>query len=888
MASQRKFKYHRQDFGPLPVRLRRLDIHLSFWPERVDGQICLDMAAVERLDQITLDAKDLEIQAVERVQSADWPTGWPLEYDYQTDRDKLVVYLEHPVIADQVFRVRIRCACRPSEHILEGIYRDVTPPGAPQQYMSQCQQWGFQRILPIFDDCRAKCAMTTTLEGDARYTHMISNGNIDRALCPDGRPTPKPGDPSRRIIRFHNPVPMAPYLFIACAGAWDELADEVTLPNGHKVRLEYLVPPGQSAGARLPMAIAKQSVEWIARTQDYLYPNDAYRTICMGKSNFGGMENVGNTTIVTDAALIDEHTLDPMVLYAHAVIVHEFEHNQCGSETTMATPFDVWLNEAYTVDVERQFMADQFGAAFARLREVDSIRDPLLGPLALEDGGHVGRIVRDGFNDPDELIDGVTYVKAAEVIGMLRLIVGQEAFRAGKSLYFARYKDANADSDQFFACFEEAAGRDLNQFKTHWLHAIGYPTVRAATSFDPAAGRYVIKLEQRRPQGVGPFHLPISLALVDERGQDIAGTARVIELRQDEAEVVFEGLTQTPALASINRGYSFYGVFEQDGLDNQALAQQARLDPDEFNRLEAMRRLTDRQRVRLLHELDAALDEDWLAMYGLFLADEALPPALKAYFLRIDEQPLDRAYLTWHPELVAAQERLKKAVNGRWRAQLVAALERARANVPDATPKDGIAERMLAATLLDLIASDDSPASHELILHCLATAKKASERVGALALLNRSSHPARLDLLERAYHDMHGHLSGYANYLRVIAGGDRPDVFEQIERERRRPSFDICQPTWARALYVPMAANNKALWTAQGVAWLGRQVVDLAQVSTTTASRMLSALKHVARLRQPLQGWAAQALEEVAAQVAADASPTIHGQAKAYLEGLAR
>ena len=59
----------------------------------------------------------------------------------------------------------------------------------------------------------------------------------------------------------------------------------------------------------------------------------------MGRSNFGGMENAGNTTIVTDAALIGEHTLDQFLFYSHAVIVHEFEHNQCGSMTTMETPF---------------------------------------------------------------------------------------------------------------------------------------------------------------------------------------------------------------------------------------------------------------------------------------------------------------------------------------------------------------------------------------------------------------------------------------------------------------------------------------------------------------------------------------------------------------------
>ncbi|HSB52403.1 MAG TPA: M1 family aminopeptidase, partial [Dissulfurispiraceae bacterium] len=205
---------------------------------------------------------------------------------------------------------------------------------------------GFQRIMPIFDDCRAKCTMSTTIEGDRRYTHLISNGNINRASNPDGKPVPKQGDPTRQVITYENVIPMAPYLFICCAGTWDVLADNAVYPSGRRVRLEYLVPPGTAEGVRLPMQILKQAILWTGLTQDYEYPGDTYRTICMTKSNFGGMENVGNTTIVTDAALVTEHTQDSSLLYAHAVIVHEFEHNQCGSETTMDTPFDIWLNEA--------------------------------------------------------------------------------------------------------------------------------------------------------------------------------------------------------------------------------------------------------------------------------------------------------------------------------------------------------------------------------------------------------------------------------------------------------------------------------------------------------------------------------------------------------------
>lgn len=884
--TDRTFKYRREDFGDLPVDLHHLTITLNFVDDRVEARNLLDMTARIELDRLELDAADLEILEVEWRPLSEGEAPVPLEYEYMRDRNKLLVRLPRAVRPGERFRLQTFTRCLPSDHLLEGIYKDTTPPGAPQQYISQCQQWGFQRIMPIVDDCRAKCTMTTTLEADARYTHLISNGNIDPRTNPDGRPVPKPGDPRRQVITFENPVPMAPYLFIACAGTWDTLLDEVTYDSGKKVRLEYLVPQGATEGARIPMEILKASVLWIRRTQGYEYTGDTYRTICMNKSNFGGMENVGNTTIVTDAALLNEHTMDIGLQYAHSVIVHEFEHNQCGSETTMETPFDVWLNEAYTVDVERQFIADQFDPSYARLQQVESIRNPLLGPLAIEDGGHAGRIVREGFNNPDELIDGVTYVKAAEVIRMLRLVIGAESFKAGKELYFSRYRHSNANTDQFFACFEEKSGQSLEQFKNGWLYTLGYPRVTAGTEYDPDRKQYRIRFEQETPPGLEPFHLPIQLALVDRQGEDIPGSAGVYHLRKKSGELVFDGIERAPAIASMNRDYSFYGTFRWLNASPENLALQVRLDPNSYARVDAMRQLTDRERIALLLDPNATVSPRWLALFGEVLADRSLPPAVKAFFLRIDEQPVDRDYLTWYPELVAARDRMMLAVNKLFRSALVREFESidTYTAAKRKSPKDGIEERMLKSVLLDLIVADDSPASHQLILDHFRAATTANDRVTALAALNRSSSPERRPVLDDVYGSWHTHLSGYANYLRIVSGGTTPGVFDEIDVEKRRPSFQITQPTWCRALFVTMAANSKMVWTDRGIGWLAEAIVELSAVNATTTSRMLNTFQHVHKLKPQLRARVTAALEHIVASVPESVSPTIHGQAEAYLK----
>ncbi len=889
-----EFKYVRRDFGPLPIKLNHLTIFLNFQKHGVEAVNTLDITAIEGLEEIRLDAKELDILSVKLCTSVNDVEGSALSYDYKKEADKLIVYLPERVEPGERFYIRTDTRSVPSDNILEGIYTDATPEGAPQQYMSQCQQWGFQRIMPVFDDCTAKCTMRTTIEADASYTHLISNGNIDRVLNPDGRPVPKAGDPSRQVITFDNPIPMSTYIFLVCVGTWEVLEDEVTYPSGRKVRLEYLVPSGSINDARIPMDILKESVLWIERTQGYEYTFDTYRTICMTKSNFGGMENLGNTTIVTDAAMITEHTLDAMILYAHAVIVHEFEHNQCGSETTMETPFDVWLNEAYTVDVERQFMEEHFDPSFMRLREIDSVRAPLVGPLAIEDAGHYGRIVREGFNEPDELIDGVTYVKAAEVIRMLRLIIGQESFKAAKTLYFERYHLGNANNDQFFDCFKEVSGRSFEQFKREWLYRVGYPKVTATTEYDPGARTCKISFKQEKVEGARPFQLPIELALVDSSGCDMEATAQVFILDKPEDELIIENLAEAPAVVSINRDASFYGTFTLTGLDTDALISQIRLDPNTCNRVDAMRKLTDRVRVALLENprlkvIDIeGVGGEWLKLYGEILGESKLSPALKSYFLRIEESPVDRRYSTWYQELVVARESMARAVNSSYRAELLAEFEASklasvRAAGPGAGPGAGIEERLYRNVLLELIAIDDTDESHAFVIENFNSATTATEQVAALGVLNRSSSKMRRGILDTVYSDWHGHLSGYANYLRVVSGGTCDDVFDMIEEEKRRESFDINQPTWNRALFMPMAMNNRKVWTDRGIEWVADTVIELAPINGTIAGRLLSTFQHVRGLKPALGKKVVAALERIVKEVSVEASLSINGQAKAYL-----
>ena len=678
------WKYKRRAFKRPPAQLEHVEATIRFFEDRVEAEGVLRLRAREAMSEIRLDC----------------------------DGEKVPYALDRTYQPGEAFSVRVSHVAHPDDVRLEGIYRDIGPKGAPQQYMSQCQQFGFQRILPIVDDCTAKCTFRTTLEGDARYTHLVSNGDlVSKTVRADGR----------QVWVYENRKPMAPYLFLACAGTWDVLADEVAYPDGGKtVKLEYLVPPGHLDGAKMPMEILKKSILFQHRLTGFVYPYETYRTICMEKSLYGGMENTGNTTIITQAALIDDTIADARLVYAHGVIPHEYEHSHCGSGVTMETPFDMWLNEAYTVNVERAFLAETFGAAFTRAEEIEGLRMDG-GALAEEEGGTAAGVVREGVNDPDEVVDAITYDKAPEVLNTLRNLIGADVYDRAWREYFRRFDGGNANTDDFLKVFSEVSGRDIGALMRPWLFGAGHPTVRAAWTW--SAGELVITLERD-----GNYVVPVPYALVKD-GRDVAAGVFVL----DGAKQEFRARCPKPDYISWNRGYGFYGVLAVAASEAE-LACQVRTDPDLFNRAEAMKMLRDRGAV-----------ETWLKLYVEVYADATLDLGAKAAILSIPADSLDRrrrARVRENAQEMHALRRLAARTLGA--PTLIAALAGAATDGLDAA---AIVRRAWENRLLELLAEIDEPAAWAALEGYLGRAKNITARLNALRAIVAGNGPRRKAVL---------------------------------------------------------------------------------------------------------------------------------------------
>jgi aminopeptidase N len=876
----RLFRYYPEDFGELTIRVIRMDLLFDVFNDhtRVTSHLAAEVLE-QSISQIVLNARDLEILSV----TCDIRN---IMTDYDRNGHLLTISWDIPLPAHTRFTIITETICRPTDHILEGLYYDRTPAGAPPTQITQCQQWGFQRLVPCIDDMTAKCTYKTTIVADSRYTSLITNGEVIL-------PRHSVGNDRDSITYDNSRTPMAPYLFFLCVGTYDTFTREFEYPDGSTFGLELLVPPGSDPkvaayalqvladaimwvflftgpdGSRLPER--KKKLLTLIRERDalkdqdsnapdlpekrekilniysgltpgYQYTGTIYREIGMQNSDFGGMENIGNTTVTMNRIMPYPQMTDPAFEYMIRVKVHEFYHNLNGSEVTGKSPFEIWLNEAVTAFIEEKYHAFLFHDRYTRLQTVLTLFAPSTGIFALDSGSMSMPIEPDGFNDPNDLITGITYVKAAEFVRMIEVLMGEGMFARGLDLYHTRYRHKNATWKQWIEAMEETSGQEFMEMAGTWLKQTGFPVLRVSGRYDRYRRHYVLSLVQSYPKNGSPWTIPFQATLVDADGKDLDEINKRVSA--PEETIIFEDVAE-PAFLSLNRNYSFYGKVRDDA-DTHALRLQAMKDSDVVNRFIALYRLAGQELVRLIENPDESPSEDFITLYYLLLSDAYLSEEVGGLHLTLFDAVDDPRYAHRYTALYRAREKVERAIADRYSLKLKDWYHRLDRIVPLIAPLElqasAIRERQLKNTCLGLLSTLDTDEIHEMIKAQIKGNGVATDRYRAFYLYLNSTAADRLSILESFEQESAIHPVSWEACLAAVGGCCAPDVVALIRQAESLPSFRITQVNDHRALYGAFAANRKmSLETSEGRKLLGEVLVRLAPVNQNSTVNLLAA-----------------------------------------------
>ena len=922
--TDRLFRYYKEDFGKIPVRVIHMDLTFDVHDDHTKVSSALHVESLDSpLSEIVLNAKNLEIISVRCP-------GNPCIHQYDAEASVLTIQFEKPVEQATHFTLFTETVCRPTKNILEGLYFDETPPGAPPQQITQCQQWGFQRLVPCIDDMTTKCTYTTTIIADERYTSLITNGDITVARRPAGS--------GRVQITYGNLLtPMAPYLFFLGCGTYKTVSRECEYPDGRKCTLELLVSPASDpviAGKALD--ILYDAILWIylftgpgaydqrevreqlyqrvmsldhikkidpqspqvnaIRTElrtlsgqiepGYVYTGTTYREIAMQNSDYGGMENVGNTTITANRIMPFPSMTDSAYEYMANVKVHEFYHNLNGSEVTGWSPFEIWLNEAVTVHIENQYHAFHFGEDYSRLQTVLSLNAPGSGTLELDSGAASLPVEPDGFNDPNELITDITYMKAPEFVRMIECLMGKELFAKGLDLYHRRYRHGNATREQWVQAMEEVSGQAFAQMAEGWLKQTGFPTLFVQRSYNNDRKTLTLHLRQAGDSPEKHWIFPVRIALVSSSGDDIT---EVLFRVEKEEEILELGVTEEPAFISVNRGHSFYGRVNYEAPLHE-LYFQAEQDSDMVNRYIAFMTIIDREKLKMLDNPSASPDPACIELYFRHLSDSGLMAQVSGQFLSIFESAPDKKYAHRYQALYDVREKILHSIAIRNKAGLLEVY--AAGNVSDAghdlLKKEVLAikQRQVKNTALGVLSRLDTPDIHQVIKNQFSDASCATDKLVAFGLYMDSSAGDRHEMLDSFEQESRKNPVSWENFLSVIAANSSPEVLELISRVERSDAFRIEQANDQRALYGRFALNRKkSLQTEKGRSFLQKTLLKLSPVNEYSAVSILRIFGALDSMEDTDQLALTGILAALLADLNPEKTPSVYNTARRILLG---
>ena len=875
MTTETPQRIRRQDYTPPPFLVDHveLDVHFQVGEVLVNSQLRLRrnpaVAPGPALAALELDGQGLHTLSV----AID---GKPLAADGYSCSDSLLRIANPPEALTLSTQVRIDADRNSS---LSGLFR------SKDGYFTQCEAQGFRRITWFPDRPDIMSRYQVTLHADkATLPVLLANGN------PNGSGDEEAG---RHWARWEDPFAKPCYLFALVAARLDVLRDQFTTSSGRTVELAVFVEPGKLDQCAHAMDALKRSMRWDEEVFGLECDLDHYMIVAVSDFNMGAMENKGLNVFNTKYVLARADTAtDTDYQNIDRVVAHEYFHNWTGNRVTCRDWFQLSLKEGLTVFRDQEFGADMHSRAVVRIRDVRNLRAAQFP----EDAGPMAHPVRpDSYIEINNFYTSTVYEKGAEVVRMIRTLIGHEAFRRGIDLYFERHDGQAVTCDDFVAAMADASGLDLTQFM-RWYDRAGTPHLRATGSYDPEARRYTLTLAQSLPstaseagsqptrQAFEPFHMPVAIGLNGPHGEDlpllIAGdgsaagsgrTTRVLSLTEREQQFVFEDLAAAP-VPSLLRDFSAPVILDFAYSDDELMHLLAH-DSDPFNRWEAGQRLASRLILAATDDLSAGRPARWpqgIADAAARLVEHADDdPAFAAEALTLPgEATLAEQLPMVDPDaLHAARNSLRHFLAEQLQDALRQCYQSLAASGPYQPTPAAAGRRALRNVCLGYLGELDSDEMRGLAMSQFASADNMTDQFAALAILAQHDDDQRQRALAGFYERWQDEALVVDKWLAVQAASRLPGTLGVVKGLLDHPAFDLRNPNKVYALLNTFGNNHVRFHAADGSGYhfLAEQIGRLDRLNPQVAARLTRRFDRWRKFDQIRQQQARLALEALRA-----------------------
>lgn len=501
--------YQAFQFGKTDV-----SVSVDFTKKVVSGTVVFRLTAVAETSSIDLDTSFLDIHEV----SVD---GTIVEYTVKDRHVNLGSQLQVATAMKIGQSVELKIAFSTTDQCtaLQFLDKEATDGKKLPYLFSQCQAIHARSLFPCFDTPAVKTP----------YGFKV-NSPLPSKMS--GRPQAREEGDGEYVYRFDQPIPMPSYLVALASG------DITGLPIGPRSHV-YSEPVNVSACQH---EFEDDMEKFLQAAESIVFPYewDQYDALVLPKSfPYGGMENP-NATFVTPTLISgDRQNID--------VIAHELAHSWSGNLVTNCSWEHFWLNEGWTVYLERRIQAAIHSEAARHFSAIIGWADLENSIKAMGSGAsRFSRLVQDlkDGTDPDDAFSTVPYEKGFNLLFHIEQKLGKSAFDKFIPHYFSKFKYQSLDTKEFldtlYGFFPEQKEILDSIDWNSWLHNPGMPPIKP--HFDTSLADQCYELADRWFK---------ALSEKSNRLSDIFSKNDIVSFNANQSVVFLE------TLASFNKNPNF-------------------------------------------------------------------------------------------------------------------------------------------------------------------------------------------------------------------------------------------------------------------------------------------------------------------------------------------
>lgn len=260
--------------------------------------------------------------------------------------------------------------------------------------------------------------------------------------------------------------PMATYLAVIHIAPYLIIEQSFTKESGEIIPIQHFVQSNYYDDCLVDFERVPEMMQ--AYTDAYgEYPFEKYGQALVNMQTYGAMEHQTMTTL--GVSYIDGSPSDP-----EYTVAHELSHHWFGNCLTPFTWRDVWLSEGFAVYSEAVWANYLLGYDAM----IDYVNISIQNYYKNWQGGNGPQTIYD----PDYLsyFTPPSYEKAASVLHMLRLELGNDTYWNMIQSWFTNNQNGNVITEEFQAHCEDISGLDLEQFFQQWIYSPGIPSYEYA------------------------------------------------------------------------------------------------------------------------------------------------------------------------------------------------------------------------------------------------------------------------------------------------------------------------------------------------------------------------------------------------------------------------